>query len=50
MVAVLFTDIQGFTSISESLTADEVIQLLSEYQDKMIKRFFFLANFRKINS
>ena len=40
MVAVLFTDIQGFTSISESLTADEVIQLLSEYQDKMIKPIF----------
>ena len=40
MVAVLFTDIQGFTSISESLTADEVIELLSEYQDKMIKPIF----------
>ena len=40
MVAVLFTDIQGFTTISENLSSDDVIQLLSEYQDKMIKPIF----------
>ena len=40
MVAVLFTDIDGFTSISENLKSSEVIELLSEYQDRMIKPIF----------
>ena len=40
MVAVLFTDIVGFTGISEKLEPNEVIKLLSEYQDRMIKPIF----------
>ena len=40
MVAVLFTDIDGFTGITESLKSKEVIELLSEYQDRMIKPIF----------
>lgn len=39
-VAVLFTDIDGFTSLSENLEPQEIIELLSEYQDKMVKPIF----------
>jgi len=39
-VAVLFTDIDGFTSLSEILEPDQIIELLSEYQDKMVKPIF----------
>ena len=39
-VAILFTDIDGFTSLSETMKADEIIQLLSEYQEKMVKPIF----------
>ncbi len=39
-VAVLFTDIDGFTSLSENLKPQEIIELLSEYQDKMVKPIF----------
>ena len=39
-VAVLFTDIDGFTSLSETLEPNQIIELLSEYQDKMVKPIF----------
>ena len=39
-VAVLFTDIDGFTSLSENLEPQEIIALLSEYQDKMVQPIF----------
>ena len=39
-VAVLFTDIDGFTSLSEHLEPKQIIALLSEYQDKMVKPIF----------
>ena len=39
-VAILFTDIDGFTSLSETMKADEIIKLLSEYQEKMVKPIF----------
>jgi adenylate cyclase len=40
MVAVLFTDIDGFTKLSESMSSKEIIEMLSEYQDRMIKPIF----------
>ena len=40
LVAVLFTDIVGFTTLSEKLTPHETLELLSEYQDRMIKPIF----------
>ena len=40
LVAVLFTDIDGFTELSEKMSSREIIDLLSEYQDKMIKPIF----------
>ena len=40
MVAVLFTDIDGFTNLSESMSSKEIIEMLSEYQDRMIKPIF----------
>ena len=39
-VAILFTDIDGFTKLSDRMTADEIINLLSEYQEKMVKPIF----------
>ena len=39
-VAILFTDIDGFTKLSNRMTADEIINLLSEYQEKMVKPIF----------
>ena len=39
-VAILFTDIKGFTEISEHLKPEEVVSLLSEYQKRMIKAVF----------
>ena len=39
-VAILFTDIDGFTSLADNLTANEIIELLSEYQEKMVKPIF----------
>ncbi len=39
-VAVLFTDIKDFTNISENLKPEEVVNLLSEYQKRMIKAVF----------
>ena len=40
LVAVLFTDIDGFTKLSESMSSKEIIDMLSEYQDRMIKPIF----------
>ena len=40
LVAVLFTDIDGFTELSEKMSSSEIIDLLSEYQDRMIKPIF----------
>jgi len=39
-VAVLFTDIDGFTELSETLSSKEIIELLSDYQDRMIRPIF----------
>lgn len=38
--AVMFTDIRGFTSISEQLDADEVTALLNEYFEVMVDVLF----------
>ena len=40
LVAVLFTDINKFTSISENLQPEEVLKLVSEYQAKMVAAIF----------
>ena len=40
MIAVMFTDIDNFTQLSEKLSSKEIIELLSEYQDRMIKPIF----------
>ena len=40
LVAVLFTDINNFTSISEKLKPEEVLKLVSEYQAKMVASIF----------
>lgn len=37
VITVLFTDIEGFTSISESRSAEEVTQLLSEYLEALLE-------------
>lgn len=39
-VAVLFSDIRGFTSMSETMEPEEVMNFLSEYQEKMINVIF----------
>ena len=40
MLTVLFSDLAGFTSFSERHTPSQVIQLLSEYHDRMTERLF----------
>lgn len=42
-VAVMFTDIRGFTSMSESMTASEVTDMLNEYFEVMIDVVFRLG-------
>ncbi len=39
-LTVLFTDIRGFTSLSEQLAADEVLQLLNRYLDIQVQTLF----------
>ena len=39
-VAVLFTDIVGFTKLSEKMKPNDVLQLLSEYQSIMVDCIF----------
>ena len=39
-VAIMFTDIVGFTNISEKMHPREVMQLLSEYQTLMVDAIF----------
>jgi adenylate cyclase len=39
-VAVLFTDIAGFTKLSEKMDAQDVLDLLSEYQTLMVDAIF----------
>jgi adenylate cyclase len=39
-VAVLFSDIRGFTALSESMTPDDVAKLLSEYFSVMVEVVF----------
>ena len=40
MIGIIFTDIIGFTKISEKLEPAEVLELLSEYQKKMTDAIF----------
>ncbi len=40
LVAVLFTDINNFTSLSENMRPEEVLSLVSEYQSKMVAAIF----------
>ena len=40
LVAVLFTDINSFTKITEELEPSEVLKLVSEYQSKMVAAIF----------
>jgi adenylate cyclase len=39
-VVVLFSDIRGFTSISEAMSPDEIAQLLTEYFTEMVEIVF----------
>ena len=39
-VAVMFTDIVGFTKLSEGMESKDVLGLLSQYQSKMVKTIF----------
>ena len=36
----MFPDIDNFTQLSEKMSSKEIIELLSEYQDRMIKPIF----------
>jgi adenylate cyclase len=36
-ITVLFADIRGFTAISESMTPEDVVEMLSEFFDRMVE-------------
>ena len=40
LVAVLFTDINGFTKMTETMDPRDVVRLVSEYQSKMVAAIF----------
>ena len=40
LVAVLFTDINGFTKMTETMDPKDVVHLVSEYQSKMVAAIF----------
>ncbi len=40
LVAVLFTDINGFTKMTETMDPKDVVRLVSEYQSKMVAAIF----------
>ena len=40
LVAVLFTDINGFTKMTENMDPKDVVHLVSEYQSKMVAAIF----------
>jgi adenylate cyclase len=40
MVAVMFCDIRGFTKLSESLSSEDVVELLSRYHARMVEVIF----------
>jgi adenylate cyclase len=40
VLTVLFSDLAGFTAFSEHNTPQQVIELLSEYHDRMTERLF----------
>ena len=48
-VAILFTDIIGFTKISEKMDPKEVLKLLSKYQTLMVMQFLDMED-QSINS
>lgn len=39
-IAVMFCDIRGFTKLSESLSPEEVVELLSSYHSRMVEVIF----------
>ena len=38
--AILFSDIKGFTSLSENIAPDEVVKMLREYHEVMVEQIF----------
>ncbi|MCE9600397.1 MAG: adenylate/guanylate cyclase domain-containing protein [Spirochaetia bacterium] len=40
LIAVMFCDLRGFTKLSETLTPEEVVELLSSYHSRMVEVIF----------